>query len=257
MEDYIRDLASMSAISEPPKYFWLWHFRAFLTYDDRLMEMDFNTQIDVFLSVPPFRLLYGDHIVRDLDTGDVIASRCPIYMDNVDLDLVQSQVDAWVDQREVTTMQQVNQEGSDEKFFFIEPDYMYIWEVYSETVDELIATTIMGVITVSVIGFVLMPHWSATPFLFPIIAILYIDLIGTPRCCLERTKLLLYLTKQLTSLTRLRAYCHYRIPSIVSSSLEPGQLLCTDHEHRFTCGLQHASSPSLLRITVPDKGSES
>jgi Niemann-Pick C1 protein len=40
-------------------------------------------------------------------------------------------------------------------------------------------TTISGVIAVCVIGFVLIPHWSATLFILPIIIMLYFNLLGT------------------------------------------------------------------------------
>ena len=45
-------------------------------------------------------------------------------------------------------------------------------------VDELMFTTIMGVIAVSVIALLLIPHWTAILFVFPFISFLYIDMLG-------------------------------------------------------------------------------
>jgi hypothetical protein len=45
-------------------------------------------------------------------------------------------------------------------------------------VNELISTTISGVVAVNVIGFVLIPHWTAVAFIFPIIIMLYFYLLG-------------------------------------------------------------------------------
>jgi tryptophan-rich sensory protein len=45
-------------------------------------------------------------------------------------------------------------------------------------VNELISTTISGVVAVNVIGFLMMPHWTAVGFIFPIIIILYFYLLG-------------------------------------------------------------------------------
>lgn len=50
-------------------------------------------------------------------------------------------------------------------------------------VHELISNTISGIIAVTIVGFVLIPHWSATFFVFPIIIMLYFNLLGTLQLC--------------------------------------------------------------------------
>lgn len=49
---------------------------------------------------------------------------------------------------------------------------------YNAVVSELIFTTIMGVLAVTVISLVFMPHWSAALYVFPFISFLYIDMLG-------------------------------------------------------------------------------
>lgn len=53
-----------------------------------------------------------------------------------------------------------------------------IWSFYSVTVNELILTTTVGVVAVTGLALLLIPHWSAALFVFPLICILYIDLLG-------------------------------------------------------------------------------
>jgi Patched family len=181
MESYINELATMSTMTEPPPFFWLKHFRAFLTYDDRLLDMTFNQQMDIFLSIDHFKALYGDHIIRDPETGDITASRCVLYMDNVDLNAVASQMQAWNEQRAITNMQTINAGlvEEEQRFFLYESTMLFVWEFYGRTEQELISSSVLGIAAVAIIGFVLMPHWTATLYMLPIISILYSDMIGT------------------------------------------------------------------------------
>jgi multidrug efflux pump subunit AcrB len=51
-------------------------------------------------------------------------------------------------------------------------------ELYAVAVDELIVNTISGVVAVCAIGFVIIPHWTATLFVGPGIIMLYFELLG-------------------------------------------------------------------------------
>ena len=51
-------------------------------------------------------------------------------------------------------------------------------EFYAVAVEELIFTTISGVAAVAGIGFIFFPHWKAIFFVFPLISMLYINLLG-------------------------------------------------------------------------------
>ena len=51
-------------------------------------------------------------------------------------------------------------------------------EFYAVAVEELIFTTVSGIIAVCFVGFVLIEHWTATGFVLPMILLLYVDLLG-------------------------------------------------------------------------------
>lgn len=206
MDSYVNDLVTMETISSQPPFFWLRHFKEFLTYDDRLPDLDFNLQMDIFLSIDHFQTLYGDHIVRDPDSGNITASRCVMYMDKVDMSSVQKQIRYYLDVRNITLSQPINggveftqleqpidggakysEEFTEEEvqdleknlsFFLFEGSVLYAWEFYNLFVGDLVSSSIWGIVSVTLVGFLFMPHWSATFFLFPIISALCIDLIG-------------------------------------------------------------------------------
>jgi|ERR1712232_153113 len=59
-------------------------------------------------------------------------------------------------------------------------NYMFlIFEFLSIHMEELTTTAIAGIVAVSVVTFLVMPHWTAIIFVFPLMIILYIDLLGT------------------------------------------------------------------------------
>ena len=53
-----------------------------------------------------------------------------------------------------------------------------VQEFYAVAVEELIFTTISGVAAVCGVGFFFFPHWKAIFFVFPLISMLYINLLG-------------------------------------------------------------------------------
>merc|ERR1712174_135600 len=67
--------------------------------------------------------------------------------------------------------------GDNWAFFTFEENYN-IWQFYADAVDEIIVTALIGVIAVSVVALVLVPHWTAAVFVLPLLCVLYIDLLG-------------------------------------------------------------------------------
>lgn len=125
-----------------------------------------------------YRNLYKDDIVLD-QKGDIVASRCSVYLDNVNLDDVQEQIDALRIEREVTLSQAINQDVSEENAKFFNFVQIYnIWAFYTASVEELILTAITGVAAVTFVSLILVPHWTAAIFVLPLICMLYIDLLG-------------------------------------------------------------------------------
>ena len=51
-------------------------------------------------------------------------------------------------------------------------------EFYAASVNELILTTILGVVSVTFVALLFIPHWTAVLFVLPMILILYVDLLG-------------------------------------------------------------------------------
>jgi len=177
MEEYINSLVRMDAISEQPEYFWLRTFKYVLTVGgDRLSNMTFNEQLDVFLSVPTLNRLYGDHIVRD-EEGNLIASSCLLNLDNIDMDLVSEQLATREDIINATVTNPANAGTDKWNFFLYYPD-VYVWDMYSVAVAELTFSLGMGVTVVTIAGFCFIPHWTATLFLFPLMSASLIDMIG-------------------------------------------------------------------------------
>jgi Niemann-Pick C1 protein len=177
MENYTNDLVTIDAIVDQPEFFWLRDFKVFLNLsEDSLAQLAFSDQIDVFLSHPVYGDLHRANIVRD-EAGTITASRCRVNMDNVRPDDVNLQIDALQDQRMVTKAQPINQVTKDFSFFTYDGVYN-IWEFYSVSAQELTLTTIVGVVAVTGVAFILIPHWTAAFFVLPLICVLYVDLLG-------------------------------------------------------------------------------
>ena len=181
MRNYIDDLMSLEQLDVPPPTCWVRDF-----HEQNFTELDvgidlelvsFNEQLSLAMTDPRIQEVYGNDIIR-AENGDIISSRCFLYLRNVDFDVVQSQVDMLNDQRTVTASQPLNQDKKDWSMFSFVELYL-MWEFYSVCVDELIITTISGVVAVSLVAFILMPHWTAILFVFPTICVLYVDLLGT------------------------------------------------------------------------------
>ncbi|CAB9518966.1 Protein patched homolog 1 [Seminavis robusta] len=175
---WVRDLQEIFAEAEnhPDEYiantFKSW------TFNERLDFLMTSKAIEARL----FREVYGQDIVFDED-GNIKASRCYLFLQNLDLKSVTAQMDMLLDQRNVTQRQPLNQlpEHSEEWAMFNFETLFFYWEAFVVAVDELVMTIISGVIAVTVIAIIFIPHWSAAFFVFPIIMVLYIDMLGTIR----------------------------------------------------------------------------
>jgi Niemann-Pick C1 protein len=181
MESYVQELGNMPAAGEgEPFSFWLRDFRVFVE-DQQLDAMTFEEQVQLFLADPIQFDAHGEDIVLNAD-GVMTASRALIRLDNVDENDVLEVVDALELQRGISESQPINQ-GLDDWAFFLFSEDFYIWEFYRVSPDELRLTTIVGVISVSFLALVFIPHWSAVFFVGIIVAVLYIDLLGFIQLC--------------------------------------------------------------------------
>lgn len=175
MEDYVMDIVALDAVEEEPENFWLVDFKAYVA-DQDLSGLSFNQQLDAFLGETIYFDLYNGNIVRD-ENGDITESRVRINFDNVDEEDVTQSIDTLEDQRKVSKSQPVNAGFKDWNFFSYDQIYN-IWEFFAVSVDELIFTTIIGVVAVTGVALVFIPHWTASLFVLPFICVLYVDLLG-------------------------------------------------------------------------------
>jgi len=180
MEKYVNDLVAIDAIVDQPPFFWLRDFRAFVA-EENISNLEFDDQMIAFLNNPVYNELYRDHIVLN-DSGGIEASRVVIPMDNVNLEDVGEQIDALEDQDRVTEEQPINKGQNEFRFFTYEGTYN-IWEFYAVSADEIVFTTISGVCAVTGVALLLVPHWTAAFLVFPLICVLYIDLLGFMQFC--------------------------------------------------------------------------
>merc|ERR1712070_1197072 len=164
MESFVNELTTIKAITSAPSNFWLRDFRQFVGNDT---DATFYEQLDEFLDNEVYKTLYEDDIVRDKN-GKITVSRCFINLDNVALE----------DQRSVAAAQPANKDRDDNWAFFTFVEDYNIWQFYANAVDEIILTALIGVVAVSMVALVLVPHWTAALFVLPLLCILYIDLLG-------------------------------------------------------------------------------
>lgn len=93
-------------------------------------------------------------------------------MDNITIGEIREEMQALKDQRSVTKSQPINKGKSDWPFFTLDSIIYPIWEFYVVSVDELVLTTITGIASVTGIALFLMPHWTAAPFVLPLMMLL-------------------------------------------------------------------------------------
>ncbi|CAB9518964.1 Patched domain-containing protein 3 [Seminavis robusta] len=207
MRDYVFELSAMPQINQDPDFCWFVDMQPFLTGDitdvdlsklpeDQKAQADllihtlhhgnktFEEKLGLVLDIPVLRDLYAEDIVFN-DNGEIVASRCYMYLREFDLDDVQGQVNLLFAQRAISESQPINQlpENQAEWAFFTFDTFYTYWELYAVAVDELIFTTISGVVAVCGIGFIIIPHWTATLFVGPLIIMLYFDLLGVMQFC--------------------------------------------------------------------------
>jgi len=176
MEDYVNDLVAIKQIDYQPTSFWLRDFKKYVDESDDLKGLSFYEQFERFYDEPIYNTLYKDDIVID-ENGMISSSRTSVYMNNIDTREVEELITALEDQREVSAKQPINKGKDEWPFFTFFAEYL-IWEFYSVSVQELYLTAIVSVITVCAVATFLIQHWTAILFFFPLICLLYADLLG-------------------------------------------------------------------------------
>jgi len=211
MDEYVNSIVDMDVVGSQPDFFWVRDFQTFLTSTqsmsslvasfptdsgayseyrvssstvaEAMVNLPFEEQLDIFLTVPSYDQLYSDNIVRN-DAGNITVSRTRVRMNRINQRSVESQIDALELQRGISEATPINVgvDPDNWKFFTFDQLY-YIWQFYTESPSELVLTTILGVSAVSIISLIFIPHWSSVLFVAPIISILYVDLLGFLQLC--------------------------------------------------------------------------
>lgn len=182
MRDYVNDLAALPQIGEDAPFCWV---RDFQHIEERFpeyayiqdLDLSFNEKLKLALGNPTIHEIYGQDIVLDPESGNITASRCLLFLRNLDLSVVNDQIAMLAGQQEVTLQQPINQGLQDWKFFSFDTIFFY-WALYAQSVKEMMSTIVSGVVAVTLVCFVLMPHWTALFFVCPGIIVLYIDFLG-------------------------------------------------------------------------------
>lgn len=180
MQEYVDEISALPQFADSPPFCWFRDFEAFKG-SDMGQNFDFGNmtlreQINFAFTIPAIQETYGKHVVFD-EKGRIVESRCYTYLDT-DLSVVKDQIQVLQQQRAVSAKQPINQGKSDWSFFTFDSIY-FLWEFYAVAVEELIFTTISGVAAVCGVSFFFFPHWKAIFFVFPLISMLYINLLGT------------------------------------------------------------------------------
>jgi predicted RND superfamily exporter protein len=173
MRDYLADLAGSNYFAGPPLLFWLDFFEMNAV---SVPDMNFTQQLDHFLSNELYSYLFARDISRD-ENGTVVASRVRMRM-NVDREDANDQIAAMKAQEEISKSQPINAERQSDPAFFCHDGFFKLWEFLRIAKRELISTTVVSVFAVTLVAFVFIPHWSAIVIVFPLVCVLFVDLLG-------------------------------------------------------------------------------
>lgn len=176
MVDYTKQLGGLSYILEPElESFWMIQFELFLQSNTDAAQLPFVDAMDGFLANPFTKAAVGNNIVRNPE-GEIIASR--VNMKIVVSDDVHEQIQFHNTERLLTLSQPVNHQRTDRLAFFTFAKAYTGYENYSRGVSDLILTAITGVIAVTFVALIFIPHWSAALVVGPLIVVLFIELLG-------------------------------------------------------------------------------
>lgn len=190
MMSYVKELSNLEQVGDEPGFFWLRDFQELAASNQTeeligidLESLSFNDQVNLALSIPQLRQIYGRDIVRDPESGNITASRTFTFLREFDMYYVPDQIDLLMDQRDISSRQPANDKskltpGKGFNFFAFAELFFY-WELFATVINELMINTILCVAVVSIIAFVMVPHWSAVCYACPLLIMLYFNLMGT------------------------------------------------------------------------------
>lgn len=133
MKNYVDELSALPQLVGDVPFCW------FMDLEDvkgssfaesvGLENMTAHEQLDFILKIPAIEETYGKHIVRD-ESGNITASRCYTYVEDIDFKVVKEQIQFLQAQRDITARQPMNK-GKDEWSFFTWDQIYFIWVSHS------------------------------------------------------------------------------------------------------------------------------
>lgn len=138
--------------------------------------LTFNQVIDLAFTQPLIKTVYSMHVKRE-ENGDVYASRCTATIKNLDYNSVGDQIALLQAQNRVTINHPLNKNAK-EYHAFLYKDRFHLWEFFEVAIQELRYTAVTGIATVTLFSLLFVPHWSGVAYVFPLMCVLYVDLLG-------------------------------------------------------------------------------
>jgi Niemann-Pick C1 protein len=239
MYDFVNELVNgLDAIEEGPDYFWSKDLDTYVNVTG-MQDKPFAEQLDNFFQIDPVKELHGPNVKRDGE-GNIIYSKVSIELGNLDLSNARQQMETLKKQREITNKQPINKGRTRAAFFTFLSEYK-LWSFYESCVNELITSAVIGVATVTLVAMFLIPHWTATFIVFPMMCILYIDMLGMMQWAgVSIDPVSCKWTKPMSD------------PSFITTNSSPSALCFRYHSchvHRSSRRLSYACFTALLRVT--------
>lgn len=179
IKSYLNDVVNeCKYINEYPPYFWLGAFERFISQGD-LQDLEFNDQMEVFLSTPPYDTMYSSDFARD-EVGNISTSKTVLLFSNLDRSDTMGQIQAFAELREVTLNSSLNK-GKNESSVFTFASFYYLWEFSSIVIKELLYTSLLSLSSIFILSLVFIPHPSGAFFVTITVSIIFVELVGLLR----------------------------------------------------------------------------
>jgi len=121
MINYVTELSQLDKFEDVVPFCWIKDFRYLISSGESDAYIgnatSFEEQVQALLSNKAIHEVYGDNIILD-DNGKITASRCILFLKDVDPNVVQQQIDLLHEQREVSASQPVNEGKAGESWSF-------------------------------------------------------------------------------------------------------------------------------------------
>jgi len=183
MKSHINDLVKESEyITDYPDFFWVDDFERFISsnYTNKNIQgLEFNDQIEEFLSTPPYDYIYISDFARN-EVGNITTSKVKLSFSDLDRSDITSQIVAFSNIRDVNCNSPLNKDNHESSVFSYSRFY-FSWEFSSIVLKELQNTSIFALTSVFILSFIFIPHPSGSLFVTSMVAVIFVELVGLLR----------------------------------------------------------------------------